>query len=102
MSVIAELTLFPLGKGESVGDYVAKIYGLIEQSGIDYMPGPMGTCIEGDWDEVMSLIDRCFKEMTKQSSRVYMTVAIDYRKDGLRRMRGKIDRIEGRISEKGE
>ncbi|MCU0822607.1 MAG: MTH1187 family thiamine-binding protein, partial [Spirochaetes bacterium] len=71
MSVIAQFAIFPIDKGESLSEYVAGSLKIIKDSGLPYVLGPMGTGIEGEWDDVMSVIDRCFKEMSGKSNRVY-------------------------------
>ena len=53
MSTLAELSIFPLDKGISVSTYVAKMLKIIQNSGLEYELGPMGTCIEGEWEEIM-------------------------------------------------
>ena len=54
--VIAEFTLVPLGKGESLSPYVARISRVIRQSGLRNQLTPMGTIVEGNWDNVFGLI----------------------------------------------
>ncbi|MCF8109869.1 MAG: MTH1187 family thiamine-binding protein [Desulfobacteraceae bacterium] len=90
MSVIVEISIFPLDKGESVSRYVAKAVKVIQDSGLPYELNPMGTCVAGDWDEVMAMVDRCFKELQKESDRIYLTMKADYRK-------GRSDRLEGKV-----
>ncbi|WP_461209159.1 MTH1187 family thiamine-binding protein [Desulfocurvus sp. DL9XJH121] len=80
MSVIVELAMFPMDKGESVSPYVAGVLLAIRDSGLPYDLNPMGTCIEGEWDEVMDLVGRCFKDLQSKSDRVYMTMKVDWRK----------------------
>ena len=60
MSTIIELSIFPTDKGESVSEYVARVVGIIERSGLAYQVNPMGTCIEGEWPEAWKVVDRCF------------------------------------------
>ena len=50
--VLLEFSMSPLGKGESVGKYVARSLDIIDKSGVDYRLNPMGTVLEGEWDEV--------------------------------------------------
>ena len=47
MSVIVELSIFPMDKGVSVSPYVARAIRIIENSGLSYELNPMGTSIEG-------------------------------------------------------
>ena len=94
MSVIVELTVFPLDKGQSVGAFVARAVGLIRQSGLACQLTPMGTCIEGEWDEVMAVVDQCFQALAKDSDRVYLTLKADWRRGRKCGMQEKTDSVE--------
>lgn len=59
--VLLEFSMSPLGKGESVGEYVARSLEIIDQSGLDYRLHAMGTVVEGEWDEVFAVVKRCFE-----------------------------------------
>lgn len=94
MNVLAELSVFPIGKGESVSKFVARVLGIIKGSGIAYEPGPMGTCIEGELDDVMALIKECMNALEKDCNRIYMTLKMDYRKGRTDAMKGKLASVE--------
>lgn len=94
MSVIVDFSIFPVDKGESVSAYVSRAVKLIKESGLPYKVGPMGTAVEGEWDDVMALVKRCFDAMKEDSSRVYMTIKVDYRRGAAGRMEGKIQSVE--------
>ena len=53
--VLLEFSMSPLGKGESVSKYVSRSLDIIDKSGVDYRLNPMGTVLEGEWDEVMAV-----------------------------------------------
>lgn len=97
MSVIVDFSIFPVDKGESVSAYVSRAVKTIKESGLAYKLGPMSTSIEGEWDEVMALVGRCFEAMKKDCSRVYMTIKVDYRKGASGRMEQKIQSIERKV-----
>jgi uncharacterized protein (TIGR00106 family) len=97
MSVLVNFSIFPLDKGESVSQYVARAVKIIKDSGLPYNLGPMGTNIEGEWDEVMMAMTRCFEELTKDCDRIYFTIAGDYRKKGKDRMMAKVESVEGKL-----
>jgi len=42
--------------GETVGHYVARLLDIIDKSGLPYRLGPLGTCLEGEYGEVMAVI----------------------------------------------
>ena len=94
MSVIIDFSIFPVGKGESVSDYVSKAVKIIKESGLTFKIGPMGTAIEGEWDEVMCVVNRCFEALKEDCRRIYMTIKVDYRMGQSGRMEGKIATVE--------
>lgn len=94
MSVIANLAIFPLDKGEELSEYVGRVLRVIRASNVPHQLGPMGTCIEGEYDEVMAVVRDCFFELQKDCGRVYLTVGVDYRADGMNRMLGKVRSVE--------
>jgi uncharacterized protein (TIGR00106 family) len=79
MSAVAELTIFPMDKGVSLSPYVARALAVIRQSGLPHALGPMGTCIEGEWDEVMAVVTACFEELRKDSARINVSLRVDWR-----------------------
>jgi uncharacterized protein (TIGR00106 family) len=97
VSVIVDFSIFPVDKGESVSAYVSRAVKLIKESGLAHQLGPMGTSIEGEWDEVMALVGRCLEALKKDCSRVYMTIKVDYRKGASGRMTHKIQSIESNV-----
>ena len=97
MSVLLEFSMSPLGKGESVGKYVARSLEIIDKSGIPYRLGPMGTCLEGEWDEVMGVARRCFEKMKKDCNRISISIKADYRKGKSGRLASKVKSVEKRL-----
>lgn len=87
MSVIIDFSIFPLDKtGASLSPYVARALNVIKDSGLAHSLGPMGTSIEGDWAEVMAVVDACYRELDQDCDRIYMNIKVDSkkgRKDGL-------------------
>src|SRR5207247_9999055 len=77
---IAEFSITPIGKGVSVGKYVARCVDIVDRSGLGYRLNPMGTVVEGPFDEVLSLIARCHKAVAKDCERVSTIIKIDDRK----------------------
>ena len=98
MSVIVELSLFPLDKGQSVSAYVAKAVAVIRQSGLSYVLTPMGTCIEGEWDEVQAVVGLCFRALAAESDRVYLTFKADWRRGRTGGLASKISAVESKLA----
>jgi len=97
MSVLVDLAMFPTDKGESVSPYVSRIIRIIRDSGLPYRFGPMGTSIEGEWEEVMGLLTRCFEELKKDSNRIYMTMKVDYRRGEGGRIESKMRSVQSKL-----
>jgi uncharacterized protein (TIGR00106 family) len=98
--VLLEFSIFPTDKGESVSQYVAPIIQIIDESKIAYQLTPMGTVLEGSYKEVMSVVEKCFDALEKVSSRVSMSLKIDYRKGDKSRLQSKIAKVEELIGRK--
>ena len=96
--MIAIVSVFPFGKGESMGAIVAEAVDEADKSGLDYRLTAMGTIIEGEWDDVLKLIKRMRDRVAKRSPRVYLTIAIDDRKDKRRRLESKLKSVENALS----
>ncbi|MBN1931007.1 MAG: MTH1187 family thiamine-binding protein [Desulfobacterales bacterium] len=99
MSVIIDLAVFPMDKGTSLSPYVAEMVNIIKKSNLPYKFGPMGTSIEGEWNEVMALVNQCFEGLKKDCDRIYMTIKADYRKGVSGRIEGKLKSVENKLGE---
>ena len=97
MSVIVEFSIFPMDKGESLSPYVARALKMIQDSGLPYELNPMGTCVEGDWSDVMSLVDRCFQELQKDCNRINLSLKADYRKGPAGRLKSKVESVRVKL-----
>lgn len=100
MSCILELSLFPMDKGESVGPFVAVAVEIIRNSGLPHSTGAMGTCIEGEWEEVMAVAGECFRMLSTESNRVYMTMKVDWRKNRTSGLQEKLNTLESELKKR--
>jgi len=98
MSVLAEFSIFPLDKGESVSEYVARVLKLIERSGINYVLTPMGTILEAESvEEIFNLIKRCHEELERDCNRIILNIRMDFRKGKSNRMLQKVKSVEEKV-----
>jgi uncharacterized protein (TIGR00106 family) len=97
MAMLLEFSMSPLGKGESVGQYVARSLDLIDRSGVPYRLNPMGTILEGEWEEVMAVVKRCLDAMTQDCDRVTCTMKLDWRRGATGRLTAKVESIEKQL-----
>ena len=102
MAMLLEFSMFPLGKGESVGGYVADSLDIIGRSGVPYRLNPMGTVLEGEWDAVIAVVKRCLDRMAADCDRVTCTMKFDWRRGATGRLQSKIASVEKRLGRKLE
>lgn len=95
--LLAEFSMTPLDKGESVSAYVSRSIDIIDQSGVPYKLGPMGTCIEGDWTQVFGVIKACFDRMDEDCNRISISIKVDYRRGKSGRLESKIATVEKKL-----
>ena len=98
--VLAELSMYPLDKGVSLSKYVARSLEIIDGCGLPYQFTPMSTIIEGEWDEVMDVVNRCFKAMEADCDRVSTFLRLDYRKDRKNAIKSKVESVEDKVGRK--
>jgi uncharacterized protein (TIGR00106 family) len=98
--VLLEFAMAPHGQGESLSAQVARILDVIDKSGVPYQLTPMGTILEGEWDDVMAVVTACFKALQEDCPRIGMNLKVDYRAGPESRMRSKIDKVEAALGRK--
>ncbi len=62
-----------------------------------YKVNPMGTVVEGEWNEIMELIKKCHATVMKTGERAVTKITIDDRKGKPDRIEEKVKSIERRI-----
>ena len=92
--MLMEFSIVPLDKGASLGEYVAMVLSVVDESGLDYRLNPMGTVVEGDWAELLDLLTRCFRTLEKESDRISLQTKFDYRKGVSGALESKIRSVE--------
>jgi len=98
--MLAEFSVTPIGKGTSVSEYVARCLDLVDRSGLDYRLNPMGTVVEGPFDDVLALVARCHKAVAADCERVSTVIKIDDRRGVAGQLKGKVARVEAAVGRK--
>jgi uncharacterized protein (TIGR00106 family) len=92
--VLLEFSMAPHGQGESVSAAVARIVDVIDRSGVPYQLTPMGTILEGEWDQVMAVVTACFKTLEADCPRIGVHLKVDYRAGPAGRLQSKTDKVQ--------
>src|SRR3954468_22633740 len=96
--MLLAFSITPLGGGDSVSAAVAEAVRLVRASGLPNETNAMFTNVEGEWDEVMSLIHACVEKIGESAPRVSVVIKVDVRPgttDGLTR---KVQAIEDHLA----
>jgi uncharacterized protein (TIGR00106 family) len=94
---LMEFSMIPLDKGDSFSEYVAPILTIVDASGLEYRLNPMGTVVEGEWEDLLSLLTRCFRTLEKDSARISLQVKFDYRQGQESRIEKKIQSVQAKV-----
>ena len=98
--MLLEFSIAPMDKGPSVGRYVARALDIVDRSGIPYRLNPMGTVLEGSWDEVMGVVRRCLEDLERDCDRISITMKLDQRKGKTDALRTKVEEVERLVGRK--
>ncbi|WP_399082004.1 MTH1187 family thiamine-binding protein [Streptomyces sp. BBFR2] len=75
--MLVAFALTPMGVKESVAEYVAEAVKIVRESGLPNRSDSMYTMIEGEWDEVMSVIRRATEAVALKAPRVQVSIKVD-------------------------
>lgn len=95
--MLFSLSMFPIGSGDSLVDPVAEVVDEIDRAGLSYEVTGTDTVIEGDWDEVMPVIQRAEQRLRNQHDRVYMVLTVDDHKGATNRLRSSVEDVERKL-----
>lgn len=101
MSVLLDLSIFPLDQGVSMSRFVAPVVAMIRDSGHPYRLSAMGTTVETaalpDALEVIARAQAILEGLGCE--RVYATAKFDIRRGPVGRLSAKIEAVRERIGE---
>src|SRR4051794_31929216 len=95
--VLLEMSITPLGKGDSVSKYVAECVDLVDRSGLAYELHAMGTIVEGELQQVLELMQRCIEQVATHSDRVTCAAKLDFRRGQSGRIKSKVASVEEKL-----
>ncbi len=95
--VLLEMSIVPMGVGDSVSQYVAECVDFVDQSGLAYELHSMGTIVEGELPEVLALMRQCIEKMAEHSDRVSCTAKLDFRRGKSGRLKSKVASVEQQL-----
>lgn len=95
--MLVELSIVPLGSNVRWSDQLAEALKLVDASGLPYMLTPSGTCIEGEWDELMTLARQCHERVRQASPHVLTSINIEDEEGGHEQLTRNIASVEEKL-----
>lgn len=79
MNVLVAVAIAPFGVGDELAEEVAQAVRIIRESGLPHRLGSMFTEIEGEWDEVMSVVKEATFALAEKGIRTEVVLKADLR-----------------------
>jgi len=100
---VMDIQVSPRREGSiSVSDAVVTAHRVIEDSGLNHVLHPMGTCIEGEYAELYAVASRIHAALVEMGyPRIGIAIKIDDRRDGKHGMLGKIKVVVDKLDPGG-
>jgi uncharacterized protein (TIGR00106 family) len=98
--VLLEFAMNPPDRGQGLSAYVARILDVVDRSGVTYRLTPMGTILEGSYDEVMGVVRDCFRALEADCPRIGMNLKMDWRAGSESRLSSKVEAVEKHLGRK--
>jgi uncharacterized protein (TIGR00106 family) len=86
--------------GSGVSEAVAAAVGVIRASGLPCETNAMFTNIEGEWDEVMTVVKQAVDEVALRYPRVGLVLKADIRPGHEGQLKSKVDRVEEHLRQR--
>ena len=93
MNTLIAVSIAPVGVGDELALHVAEVVKVIRESGLPNKTSSMFTEIEGDWDEVMSVVKRATMVLAERGIRTEVLIKADIRPGYVDTMNGKLERL---------
>lgn len=77
----------------SVSQAVAAAVEVVRESGLPHETTSMFTTLEGEWDEVMSVVKRCVDVVAERSPRISLVMKADIRPGYTGQITAKVERV---------
>jgi len=96
--MIVAFSVTPIGIGEDVGAAVAEAVRVVRASGLPNETDAMFTVLEGEWDEVMSVVQQASDAVLALAPRVSISLKADIRPGVTNAITAKVASIEAHLA----
>ena len=99
--MIVAFSISPAGADEhgGVSAAVAEAVRVVRESGLPHETNAMFTNVEGEWDDVMTVLKRAVEAVAADSPRVSLVLKADIRPGHTGQLSAKVDKVEQILGE---
>lgn len=93
--ILAQLSIYPVGEGVSLGRFVKKGVQIIEESGYTYQVGGLSTAVEvPDLPDLFELVTKIRQaQLDEGAQRILIEIKVDDRRDKEATLKSKISSV---------
>lgn len=95
--MLFSVAMFPIGSDTSLTKPVAAVIDEIDRAGLHYEVTGMDTVIEGEWDDVVSVLHRAEQRLRRDYDRVFMQLSVDDHAGSIGRLHGAVEDVERQL-----
>lgn len=95
--MLLELSVIPLGRGRSISADIADVVKIIDASGLDYRLTATGTILEGSWEQLMGVAQKCHTQMREKTERVVTFMKVDDYAERTGRLTAAVASVETKV-----
>jgi uncharacterized protein (TIGR00106 family) len=95
--MIAEFSIIPLGGDVHISTEIAEALKIVDGSGLPYQLTPFGTCLEGEWNQVLPIVQQCHDRVRQISPHVITSIRIEDEQGAKDKLRRNIESVEEKV-----
>ncbi len=95
--MLVDFSIIPVGGDSHTSEELTEALRIVDASGLPHQLTPGGTCIEGDWNEVMHVIQQCHERVRGFSDHVVTVIKIEDDAGASDKIRRNVESIEQKI-----
>lgn len=95
--MLFSLTMYPIGGADALEDPISEVVAEIDRAGLAYEVTGMDTVIEGDFGQVLPVVQRAHEKLRERYPRVFTLLAIDDHAGSSQRISGAVHDVEERV-----
>ena len=100
--MLVSLSIVPIAGDSKTSGELVEVLKIVDESGLPYQLTPSATCVEGGWDEVMSVVKNCHERVMEMAVQVVTTIQIEDERGATDKLTSNVRSLENKMGRKLE